>query len=77
MIKPGDKVKYIGTGVPKYTGQILEVSAKFQTCVSLFFPEEDRGFTAIENLGVWRSESLLCGFSEVEQINEVEENESL
>ena len=42
-IQPGDKVKYIGKGVPKYTGKILEVEKVIPLGCILLFPEEDRG----------------------------------
>lgn len=69
QIKPGDKVKYIGTGVRQYTGQMLEVKSVLKDGVILLFPEKDRGCVAIEGGGTWGTESLLCGFSEVE-VNE-------
>lgn len=69
MIKKGEKVKYIGTGVPKYTGQLLEVNFVNDKCVSLLFPKSDRHQVAIEHGGIWKQESLLCGHSEVEEVN--------
>lgn len=71
MIKPGDKVKYIGSGVSKYTGQMLEVKSVLRSGVILWFPEEDRGRVILEGGGNWGTVSLMCGYSEVE------ENESL
>lgn len=69
MIKKGMKVKYIGTGVRKYTGQLLKVKSVGKNCVILYFPEADRHQVAIENGGgIWKAETLLCGHSEVEII---------
>ena len=66
-IQPGDKVKYIGKGVTKYTGKILEVEKVIPLGCILLFPEEDRGLIGFEGLGVWKKESLICGFDEVEE----------
>lgn len=71
MIKKGEKVKYIGTGVPKYTGQLLEVKFVNDKCVSLFFPEADRHQVANEHGGIWKAETLLCGHSEVKEVKDV------
>lgn len=70
MIKKGEKVKYIGTGVSKYTGQMLEVKFVNDKCVSLLFPKADRHQLEVENGGgIWKQDSLLCGHSEVEEVN--------
>ncbi|MCU2241445.1 hypothetical protein N2D50_04100 [Enterococcus faecalis] len=66
-IQPGDKVKYIGTAIPKYTGKILEVERVIPLGYILLFPEEDRGLIEFEGFGVWKKESLICGFDEVEE----------
>ncbi|WP_430597322.1 hypothetical protein [Enterococcus sp. AZ177] len=69
MIKKGEKVKYIGTGVRKYTGQLLEVKSVGKNCVILYFPKADRHQLEIENGGgIWKQDSLLCGHSEVEEV---------
>lgn len=68
MIKPGDKVKYIGTNIPKYTGEILEVQSVVKIGLILLFPEKDRGLVDLEGAGVWKSESLICGFDDVEKL---------
>lgn len=68
MIKKGMKVKYIGTGVRKYTGQLLEVKSVGKNCVILYFPKADRHQVAIEHGGVWKAETLLCGHGEVEEV---------
>ncbi|MDK7910796.1 hypothetical protein [Enterococcus faecalis] len=64
VIKQGDKVKYIGTAIPEYTGKVLEVEKVTPSSYILLFPEEDR---EIEGLGIWKKESLICGFDEVEE----------
>lgn len=66
-IKTGDKVKYIGKAIPEYTGKILEVKKVIPSGYILLFPEEDRGLLGIEGFGVWKKESLICGFDEVEE----------
>ncbi|MGX7202375.1 hypothetical protein BCR22_07300 [Enterococcus plantarum] len=68
MIKKGEKVKYIGTGVRKYTGQLLEVKSVGKNCVILYFPKADRHQVAIENGGIWKQDSLLCRHSEVVEV---------
>lgn len=64
------KVKYTGTALPKYTGQMLEVKGYVNAGVILYLPEEDRSPVAIEGGGVWKSESLLCGLEEIEEVVE-------
>lgn len=54
VIKQGDKVKYIGTAIPEYTGKILEVKKVIPSGYILLFPEEDRGLIGIEGFGVWK-----------------------
>ncbi|EGO5061076.1 hypothetical protein ACFJX1_11920 [Enterococcus faecalis] len=66
-IKSGDKVKYIGTAIPEYTGKILEVEKVIPLGYILLFPEKDRGLLGIEGFGVLKKESLICGFDEVEE----------
>lgn len=61
------EVKYIGTALPKYTGQMLEVKRYVSAGVILYLPEEDRSHVAIEGGGVWKSNSLLCGLDEIEE----------
>ncbi|NSM31421.1 hypothetical protein HRE39_09485 [Enterococcus faecalis] len=63
--KSGDKVKYIGTAIPEYTGKILEVEKVIPLGYILLFPEKDRGLLGIEGFGVLKKESLICGFDEV------------
>ncbi|TKQ08765.1 hypothetical protein, partial [Enterococcus faecalis] len=58
-IQPGDKVKYIGTANPKYTGKILEVEKVIPLGYILLIPEEDRGLIGFEGFGVWKKESLI------------------
>lgn len=72
MIKKGMKVKYIGTGSPEYTGQLLKVKSVGKNCVILYFPKADRHQVAIENGGgIWEAGTLLCGHSEVEEVEHV------
>ncbi|HGC5945106.1 TPA: hypothetical protein ACIZC1_002605 [Enterococcus faecalis] len=66
LFKAGEKVKYIGTAIPQYTGKVLEVSRVISLGYILLFPEEDRGLIELEGFGVWKKESLICGFDEVE-----------
>lgn len=66
-IKQGDKVKYIGTAIPEYTGKMLEVEKVIPLGYILLFPEEDRGIIGFEGFGVLKKESLICGFDEVEE----------
>lgn len=68
--KSGDKVKYIGTAIPKYTGKILEVAKVIPSGYILLFPEGDRELIGFEGFGVWKKESLICGFDEVEDSDE-------
>lgn len=68
MIKAGDKVKYIGNSIPKYTGETLEVQSVVKIGLILLFPEKDRGLVELEGAGVWKSESLICGFDEIEKL---------
>lgn len=62
------KVKYTGTTLPKYTGQVLEVKRYVNAGVILYLPKEDQGNIAIENGGVWKSDSLLCSLNEIESL---------
>lgn len=41
-IQSGDKVKYIGKGVPQYTNQFLVVKTVLVNGLILEFPEEDK-----------------------------------
>ncbi|MBO1106102.1 hypothetical protein FQT01_12440 [Enterococcus faecalis] len=66
-IQPGDKVKYIGKGVPQYTNQFLVVKAVLVNGLILEFPEEDKREVVLEDCGIWKEESLICGFDEVEE----------
>lgn len=72
MIKPGDKVKYIGTNIPKYTGEILEVKSVVKIGLILLYPEKDRGLVDLEGAGVWKNESLICGIDDVEKLLKLE-----
>lgn len=67
-VRIGEKVKYIGTAIPKYTGKILEVKSIVNAGIILFFPEKDRGLIELEGAGVWKEESLICGFDEIEKL---------
>lgn len=67
-VRIGEKVKYIGTAIPKYTGEILEVQSIVNAGIILLFPEKDRGLIELEGAGVWKEESLICGFDEVEKL---------
>lgn len=62
------KVKYTGTALPKYTNQVLEVKKFVNAGVILYLPKEDRNHVAIENGGVWKSDSLLCSLNEIESL---------
>lgn len=66
MISPGDKVKYIGTSIPRYTGKVLEVQCIVKNGVILLYPTSDKEIVAVEGGGVWQSESLMCGFDDIE-----------
>ncbi|WP_313886599.1 hypothetical protein [Enterococcus hulanensis] len=67
-IQPGDKVRYIGTSSPDHTGKILEVKTIVNAGLILLFPIEDRSLVALEGAGIWKSESLLCGFEDIEKL---------
>lgn len=71
MIKKGEKVKYIGIGVRKYTGELLEVKSAGKNCVILYFPKADRHQVANEHGGICKAETLLCGHSEVKEVKDV------
>ncbi|MBO1084635.1 hypothetical protein [Enterococcus faecalis] len=66
-IQLGVKVKYIGKGVPQYTNQFLVVKAVLVNGLILEFPEEDKREVVLEDCGIWKEESLICGFDEVEE----------
>lgn len=66
-IQPGDKVKYIGEGVPQYTDKFLVVKTVLVNGLILEFPEEDKRKVALEGGGIWNMNSLVCGFNEVEE----------
>lgn len=71
-IKQGDKVKYIGKGVPQYTNKILVVKTVLARGLILEFPEKDKRKVALEGGGIWNMNSLVCGFNEVEESKEYE-----
>ncbi|EOB3445381.1 hypothetical protein ACIJDA_002848 [Enterococcus faecalis] len=66
-IQSGDKVKYIGKGVPQYTNQFLVVKTVLVNGLILEFPEKDKRKVALEGGGIWNMNSLVCGFNEVEE----------
>lgn len=70
MINSGDKVKYIGTKIPEYTNQILEVSRVISKGLIIVFPEKDRREVIFDGLDSWKCQSLICGFDEVEEVVE-------
>lgn len=70
MLKPGDKVKYIGMNFPEYTGSLLEVDRVGSIILILLKPEEDRKLVSVEaepgKYHTWLSEILICDTDEVE-----------
>lgn len=67
-VRIGEKVKYVGTANPKYTGEVLEIKSIVNAGLILLFPEKDRGIVELEGAGVWKEDSLICGFDEVEKL---------
>lgn len=69
-MKPGDKVKYIGTNMPDYTGKLLEVQRVAGDYLILYMPEEDRSDVELEGAGMWRYNTILCDYEDIEEAAE-------
>lgn len=66
-MKPGDKVKYIGSNMPDYTGKMLEVQRVAGDYVILYKPKADRRDVEIENAGIWKYDTILCSRDDIEE----------
>ena len=69
-INIGDQVRYIGTGLPKFTGQVLKVKSVLKKGLTLELPEEEHSTVYIEGGGTWGSGSLICEYVEVEVLEQ-------
>lgn len=67
MIKQGDKVKYTGTALPKYTGKTLKVKkCLVNDNFILSLPDEDKHSLEVDHGGTWGVSSLICNRYEIE-----------
>lgn len=71
-ISVGNKVKYIGTAIPRYTNKLVVVKNILVNGLILEYPKEDRRKVVVEGNGTWNMNSFICGFTEVEVTNDNE-----
>lgn len=72
VVNKGDIVRYIGIALPQYQNKLLEVKTVLAHELILLLPEEDKDYVFISGMGLWKNNSLLCQFSDIEQVEKEE-----